>query len=77
MLNKPTKTRRELQALIMQEIRKNPEFRNIDNVAITRPIQSAPHLPNWGFAWVLDGASLAPRNAVEIVQKIQREYDLA
>ena len=77
MLNKPTKTRRELQALIMQEIRKNPEFRNIENVAITRPMQSAPHLPNWSFACVLDGASLAPSNADEIVQKIQREYDLA
>jgi len=77
MINKPKKTRRELQALIMQEIRRHPEFRNIDNVAITRPIQSAPHLPNWGFAWVMDGVSLAPRDADEIVQKIQWEYNLA
>jgi hypothetical protein len=77
MTSKPTKTRHELQALIMQEIRKNPEFRNIGNVAITQPTQLAPHLPNWSFAWVLNGASLAPPEADEIPQKLQREYDLA
>jgi hypothetical protein len=77
MINKPKKTRRELQALIMQEIRKHPEFCKIDNVAITRIVQPASHLPNWGFAWVMDGASLAPREADEIPQKIPREYDLA
>jgi hypothetical protein len=75
MTRKPTKTERELQALTMEEVRKRPDFHNIQNVAITRPVAS--HLPNWGFAWIVDGAAPASYKADEIPQKLGRDYDLA
>jgi len=40
MPGKPKKTVRELQALIMQEVRKHPELRNIQDVAVTPSVQS-------------------------------------
>jgi hypothetical protein len=76
MIEKSKKTEAELQSLIMQEVRKRPEFRCIQDVAITRPVQLAPHLPNWGYAWVVEGAGLRPREADAIPEKLQREYDL-
>lgn len=77
MADKPKKTERELEVLIMREVRKHPEFGRIRDVAITRPVQLAPHLPNWGFAWITNGAGIRPTAADAIAEKLQREYDLA
>jgi hypothetical protein len=44
---------------------------------ITRPVRSAAHLSNWGFAWTVHGGSPASHKANEIPQKSQREYKLA
>lgn len=74
--SKPKKTERELQTPIMEEVRKRPQCRNIQDVAIWRRVQSASHLPNWDFAWIMRGPALAPHTADEIAQKIRREYDL-
>jgi hypothetical protein len=73
---KPKKTERELQALIMKEVRKYPEFSNILSVAITRPVQLASHHPNWAFAWTVNGSAPASYKADEIPGKLQKEYDL-
>jgi len=76
MREKPKKTERELQELIMKEVRKHPELRNVQGVAITRPVQLAPHLSNWGFAWTMDGRAPSPLAADAIAQNLQMEYDL-
>ena len=76
MTAKIQKTEAELSALLMQEIRKHPAFQNIQGVAITRPIQESPHHPNWGFAWVIDGASVAPLAADQIGRNLQNQFDL-
>lgn len=77
MANKPTRTEHELEALIMQEVRRHPEFSRIQGIAITRPSQLAPHFPNWGFGWVTDGAGIRPTAADAIAERLQREFDLA
>lgn len=77
MANKPKKAERELQALMMQEVRMRPECRNIQGVAIIRPVQLAAHLPNWDVSWSLNGTGLAPFSATEIAQKLRNEFDLA
>jgi hypothetical protein len=38
---KQKKTAKELTALIMQEVRQHPDWNDIMDVAITRPVQSA------------------------------------
>ena len=77
MMPKPMKTERELQALVMKEVRKRPECSNIQGVAIIRPAQLAAHLPNWGVSWLLNGPGLAPLVATEIAQTLRNEFDLA
>jgi hypothetical protein len=77
MPTKPKRTDRELQALIMQEVRRRPECRNIKGVAIIRPVQMAAHHPNWDFSWFLDGPGIAPLSATEVAQKLGNEFDLA
>jgi hypothetical protein len=73
---KPKKTEHELRALIMEEVRRHPQFSNIRSVAITRTVQSVAH-HHWGFAWIVDGPLPASHKADEIPQKLQREYDLS
>jgi hypothetical protein len=72
-MQKPNRTNAELKAMIMQEVRMHPEFRSIDTVAIDGPHQRTP---NWGFAWIVDGARLAPLGAYEIARQLQRQFDL-
>ncbi len=76
MTPKPHKTEAELTALLMAEIRKHPQCSDVQSVAITRPVQLAPHHPNWGFAWVCDGGSLAPLAADQIARTLQNQFDL-
>jgi len=77
MANKPTRTERELQALIMQQVRNRPECRNIQGVAITRTTQLAPRFPNWDCAFSLNGSGVVPPSAPEIAQILRNEFDLA
>jgi hypothetical protein len=63
--------------MIMDEIRKRPQCRNIKGVAIIRPLQQASHHPNWDVAWTVDGAANAVLLTTEIAQKFRNEFDLA
>jgi hypothetical protein len=74
---KPKRGERELKALIVQEVRKLPECRNIKDVVITRAPQIAAHHPNWDFGWVIDGPGVAPLSADEIAQRVRNEFDVA
>jgi hypothetical protein len=76
MANKAPKTEAELSEVIMSEVRKHPECANIERVAIFRPLQPAPHHPNWSFAWVRKGAVTAPLAGI-IARRLQGEFDLA
>ena len=72
-MQKPNRTSAELEAMIMREVRKHSEFRNIDTVAIDGPHQRNP---NWGFAWIVDGAPLPPLGAYDIARQLQSQFDL-
>lgn len=78
MATKEKRTGVELTAIIMQEVRKHSECTDITGVAIIRPVQHAPHEPNWGFAWTRNYTNnLPPAMADEIVRKFQNQFDLA
>jgi hypothetical protein len=61
----------------MRELRKRPEFRNIQDVVIERPLQLAPSLPNWRCFWVMAGAASVPASVDEIAWELQGQFDLA
>ena len=59
--------------MIMQELRKYPECNHVTSVGITRPLQRAPHDPNWAPAFTCNGPKIAPPIAFEIATKTPRE----
>ena len=77
MSAKEKKTVSELTALIMQEVRKYPDWNDIVNVGITRPLQSAEHHPNWDAAFTMDGQRIPPEKAFRLITELQTKYDLA
>jgi hypothetical protein len=77
MTEKQKKTEAELKTIIMQEIGKHPKCRNIQNVVIAPSARPSSYLPNWSVSWVVDDAAPRPADADEIVQKLQRQFDLS
>jgi len=71
-MSKPTKSRGELEALIMAEIRKFPECNNVVSVAITRPTDST-----WDAAFVAEGNVAVCAKAFEIARVLSSRWDLA
>jgi hypothetical protein len=72
---KQVKTRTELEAMIMAEVRQHPECENVEVVAITRPVGRP-----WDVAVVRDGPSIPARCRLridEITQRLVAQYDLA
>jgi hypothetical protein len=71
---KPTKTESELQAMIMDELRRHPECGNVDAVAITHPLDRP-----WDVLAIRSGASLKPEceeRIREITDRLCAQYDL-
>jgi hypothetical protein len=76
MAAKEKKTKPELVALIMTEIRKYPEYAHIDKVIITRQRQRTQDDPNWVFQWFTIGNKIAPQSASDIAERLQAQIDL-
>jgi hypothetical protein len=76
MSEKQIKSQQELTEMIMERIRQHPEWNDIMDVAITRPAQVAPHLPNWDAAFVMNGHMTTPEGAFRIARELGNKYDL-
>ena len=71
---KPTKSRNELVAMIMAEVRRHPECNEVASVAITKPIGL-----NWDISTLRDGPKIPPaswKTVQEIVTRLRSQYDL-
>lgn len=77
MMPKDKKSRQELTAMVMKEIRQHHDWNDIVDVAIIQPVQSAPHHPNWDAAFTMHGQLVPPDAAFQIVRELQNKYDLA
>jgi hypothetical protein len=73
---KPRKSADELEAMIMQEVAKHPDWGSIEGVAITRPVQSALHQPNWRAAFVMDGPRPVSHMAEQFARELSAKVDL-
>jgi hypothetical protein len=75
MPQKLTKTRSELESLLMTALRKYPECSNVDAVAITRPVGRP-----WDVAVIRDGPHIRTecrKKIWEITERLCNKYDLA
>jgi hypothetical protein len=74
---KERKTQADLIALVMAELRKHPECDHVVRIAITLPMRSAPHYPNWDVAWTVRGNQILCPAALRIASELQGKFDLA
>ena len=75
MASKEKKSAIELRALIMDEVRKHPDWDDIVDVAIIQSIRSAPHHPNWDGAFTMAGQRIAPERAFRFVTELKGKFD--
>jgi len=66
----------ELEAMIMQELRKHPDWGHVLSVSVEPSGQQAPH-PNWRAAFVADGERSTPGAAIQFAEILGAKYDLA
>jgi hypothetical protein len=76
MTGKAIKTKNELEAIVMDRIRKNIDWIAIKDAVVTPLQRTAPHQPNWDAAFIVDGAALRPADAQHLITSLQNEYDL-
>ena len=74
---KEKKTRADLLALLMGELRKHPECDHVVRAAITQPVQHTPDHPNWDVAWSVSGNQILCPAALRIASELQAKFDLA
>jgi hypothetical protein len=65
----------ELKALIMRELRKHPEWHDIEDVAITSAARPREQ-PNWGAAFTMSGPRSAPEGAFRFARELGAKFDL-
>jgi len=75
MSTKEQKTSQELSAMIMQQIRENPNWNDIVDVAITR-LPAPAYQPNWDATFTLHGQLTPPEAVYKIIRELHAKYDL-
>jgi hypothetical protein len=73
---KQNKTASELQAMIMQELRKRQNWSYIHSVAIAPRVQNASHHANWDAQFVMEDNRLVPGEVFHLITHLQNEYHL-
>jgi len=76
MTTKEKKSAAELKALIMREVKQHPEWNDIADVAITRPVRP-PNQPNWDAAFTMSGPRTTPEGAFRFARELGTKFDLA
>jgi len=76
MTTREKKSAPELKALIMREVKQHPEWRDIQDVAIT-PSGRPPYQPNWDAAFTMTGPRTTPEGAFRFVRELGTKFDLA
>jgi hypothetical protein len=76
MVTREKKSAVELKALIMREVKRHPEWHDIQDVAITRR-QRLSHQPNWDAAFTMTGPRATPEGAFRFAKELGAKFDLA
>jgi hypothetical protein len=74
---KPTRTREEFTALITEWIKGRPECDNVTGVAVAPMVRISGNSPNWHAAFTIAESGAVPETALQFVDEITSEFDLA
>jgi hypothetical protein len=77
MPTRETKTREELTALLMHEMRQHPDCDHVVRISIDLATRHAPHHPNWTALWTVRGDEVVCPRALRIETDLQARFDLA
>jgi hypothetical protein len=80
-VSKPTKTRAELEAFIVGQVRSHPDCEDFRSIAIRRQAVNTrrAHAANWIVSgWIYGNADMDACDAIlcRIIPQLQRQYDL-
>ena len=75
-MRKQVKSGAELELMLMDRVRKNADWWHVKGIIVTPLQRSAPHLPNWDAAFVVDGPDLRSSEIHYLVAALQNQYDL-
>ena len=70
------KSTSELEAMIMDEVRKHPDWSHVLSVSVEPSGQQPPH-PTWVANFVADGERSTPGAAIQFAQGLAAKYDLS
>jgi hypothetical protein len=73
---KVKKSAHELETMILEEVRKHPDWSHILSVSVNNSFKPAPH-PNWEATFVTDGPRNTPSAAIQFAEGLGSKYDLA
>jgi hypothetical protein len=74
---KEKKSAHELQAMIIQYVRKHPEWSYILAVSITQIARTSSDQANWSVGFTRNGSRLVPAEAFQFADKLGSTFDLA
>jgi hypothetical protein len=77
MSAKPTRTLEELTALITEWLKGRPECVSVTGVAVAPRVRISDDSPNWHAAFTIAEAGPVPESALQFVEEVTSEFDLA
>jgi transcriptional regulator with XRE-family HTH domain len=77
MSNKPTKTKEELASLITEWLKSRPECAGVTDVAMAPMVRISDDSPNWHAAFIMAEGDAVPETAVQLVDRMTAEFDIA
>jgi hypothetical protein len=77
MSTKPTRTREELTALITEWLKSRPKCVSVTGVAVAPMVRISADGPNWHAAFTIAESGPVPDTALQFVDDITLQFDLA
>jgi hypothetical protein len=72
---RPKKSAAELEAMIMEQARKHPDWSYVQGAVILPNIGAAPHQPNWKAGFTCSGPRIAPAEADHLATALSQQFD--
>ena len=76
-MTREKKTAKELEAMIMTEVRKHADWSDVKDVAAIPTDKSSEHHPNRQAAFTMNGSPIRPQEAAQFATELSHKFDLA
>lgn len=72
---RPEKSADELEAMIMEEVRKHPDWNHVQGAVILPNIGAALHHANWKAGFTVAGSRIVPAEAEQFARVLSSQFD--